>query len=464
MGDPADASTQVLAFGPFRLLPAQRMLLEGNAPVRLGSRALDILIALVERPGEVVSKEELVTRAWPNTFVEETNLRVHVGALRKVLGHGLSVGGYVANVPGRGYSFVAPVTREGPPAAHGPARERLYNLPPTLTRMIGRAQVVSELADHIPRERFLTLVGAAGIGKTTVALELAQRLDESYKDRAHFVDLASLANPQLVPTAVASTFEFQTLSQDPLAELVVLLQDKQALLVLDNCEHLIEAVAVLTERIFAEAPGVHILATSREPVRATGEWVHRLSPLEIPPVSPAPSATEALSFSAIQLFTQRAMASLESFRLTDANAPIVADICRRVDGIPLAIELAAGRVDSFGIQELADRLGDQLSVLTKGRRAALPRHQTMRATLDWSYQFLPPAEQVLLCRLAIFRGTFTLTSATAVATCEKLRAPDVFDPIANLVAKSLITADVSREIVHYRLLDNTRAYATEKLE
>lgn len=464
MGDPADASTQVLAFGPFRLLPAQRMLLEGNAPVRLGSRALDILIALVERPGEVVSKEELVTRAWPNTFVEETNLRVHVGALRKVLGHGLSVGGYVANVPGRGYSFVAPVTREGPPAAHGPARERLYNLPPTLTRMIGRARVVSELADHMPRERFLTLVGAGGIGKTTVALELAQKLDESYKDRAHFVDLASLANPQLVPTAVASTFEFQTLSQDPLAELVVLLQDKQALLVLDNCEHLIEAVAVLTERIFAEAPGVHILATSREPVRATGEWVHRLSSLEIPPVSPAPSAAEALSFSAIQLFTQRAMASLESFRLTDANAPIVADICRRVDGIPLAIELAAGRVDSFGIQELADRLGDQLSVLTKGRRAALPRHQTMRATLDWSYQLLPPAEQVLLCRLAIFRGTFTLTSATAVATCEKLRAPDVFDPIANLVAKSLITADVSGEIVHYRLLDNTRAYATEKLE
>jgi predicted ATPase len=160
-----------------------------------------------------------------------------------------------------------------------------------------------------------------------------------------------------------------------------LLQDKQALLVLDNCEHLIEAVAVLTERIFAEAPGVHILATGREPVRATGEWVHRLSPLEIPPVSPAPSAAEALSFSAIQLFTQRAMASLETFRLTDANAPIVADICRRVDGIPLAIELAAGRVDSFGIQELADRLGDQLSFLTKGRRTALPRHQTMRATL-----------------------------------------------------------------------------------
>src|SRR4030081_1238296 len=188
MSDPADASTQVLAFGPFRLLPAQRMLLEGNAPVRLGSRALDILIALVERPGEVVSKEELVTRAWPNTFVEETNLRVHVGALRKVLGHGQPVGGYVANVPGRGYSFVAPVTREGPPAAHDPARERLYNLPPTLTRMIGRARVVSELADHMPRERFLTLVGAGGIGKIgliTLRLDYCVGLSRSTRDFFH---------------------------------------------------------------------------------------------------------------------------------------------------------------------------------------------------------------------------------------------------------------------------------------
>src|SRR6202163_2720330 len=173
MGDPADR-TQVLAFGPFRLLPAQRMLLEGNAPVRLGSRALDILIALVERPGEVVSKEELVARVWPNTFVEETNLRVHVGALRKVLGDGRSVGRYVANVPGRGYSFVAPITRERPAATGGVARERHYNLPPTLTRMIGRAREVSELAEQLPRKRFLTVVGPGGIGKTTVALALAQ--------------------------------------------------------------------------------------------------------------------------------------------------------------------------------------------------------------------------------------------------------------------------------------------------
>ena len=231
---------------------------------------------------------------------------------------------------------------------------------------------------------------------------------------------------------------------------------------LDNCEHLIEAVAVLTERIIAETPGVHILATSREPLRAAGEWVHRLSSLELPPVAPPPSAAAALSFSAIQLFTERAMASLESFRLTDANTPIVADICRRVEGIPLAIELAAARVDCFGIQELADRLGDQLTVLTKGRRTALPRHRTMRATLDWSYQLLPPDEQAMLSRLAIFRGTFTLAAATAVATCEK--HGDGFDSIANLVAKSLITADVSGEIVHYRLLDITRAYAMEKLE
>jgi predicted ATPase/DNA-binding winged helix-turn-helix (wHTH) protein len=452
-----------LKFGEFELAPVARALWRRGEQVKLGSRALEILIALASRPGQIVSKDDLTQLVWRGAFVDETALRVGISAVRKALGPGGDR--YIATVPCRGYCFVRDVettaTKPTPERSHF-KRLKPQRLPAQIARVVGRDEVLVALAAEANRHRLLSLVGPGGIGKTTVALELARKLDNSYKDHAHFVDLASLADPRLVSTAVASTFEFQTLARDPLAELVVLLQDKEALLVLDNCEHLIEAVAVLTERIIAEAPGVHILATSREPLRATGEWVHRLSSLELPPTAPAPSAAEALSFSAIQLFTERAMASLESFRLTDANTPIVADICRRVEGIPLAIELAAARVDSFGIQELADRLGDQLSVLANGRRTALPRHRTIRATLDWSYQLLPPTEQVMLCRLAIFRGTFTLASATAVATCEKFR--DVFDPIANLVAKSLITADVSGEIVHYRLLDITRAYAMEKLE
>ena len=452
-----------LRFGEFELAPVARALWRRGEQVRLGSRALDILIALASRPGQILSKDDLTQLVWRGTFVDETALRVGISAVRKALGTGGDR--YIATVPCRGYCFVLDVKNTpAKPAPEPPQIERLkpQRLPAQIARVVGRDEVIVALAAEASHRRLLSLVGPGGIGKTTVALELARKLDNSYKDHAHFVDLASLADPRLLPTAVASTFEFQTLSQDPLAELIVLLQHKEALLVLDNCEHLIEAVAVLTERIVAEVPGVYILATSREPLRATGEWVHRLSSLELPPEAPAPSAAEAPSFSAIQLFTERAMASLESFRLTDANTPIVADICRRVEGIPLAIELAAARVGCFGIQELADRLGDQLSVLANGRRTALPRHRTIRATLDWSYQLLPPTEQVMLCRLAIFRGTFTLASATAVATCEKL--PDVFDPIANLVAKSLITADVSGDIVHYRLLDITRAYATEKLE
>ena len=452
-----------LKFGEFELAPVARALWRNGEQVKLGSRALDILIALASRPGQILPKDDLTQLVWRGAFVDETALRVGISAVRKALGPGGDR--YIATIPGRGYCFVHDV-KTAPPklVPEAPQLEQLNprRLPAQIARVVGRDEVIATLATEVTRRRFLSLVGPGGIGKTTVALELARKLDNSYKDHAHLVDLASLTDPRLVPTAVASAFEFQTLSQDPLADLVVLLQDKEALLVLDNCEHLVEALAVLTEKIIAAAPGVHILATSREPLRARGEWVHRLSSLELPPPAPSPSAAEALSFSAIQLFVERAMASLESFRLTDDNAPLVADVCRRVEGIPLAIELAAAQVDFFGIQDLADRLGDQLSVLIKGRRAALPRHQAMRATLDWSYQLLPPTEQVILCRLAIFRGTFPLAAATAVATCEKFR--DVFDSIANLVAKSLITADVSGEIVHYRLLDITRAYAMEKLE
>jgi predicted ATPase/DNA-binding winged helix-turn-helix (wHTH) protein len=462
----ADASTRILAFGPFRLRPAQRVLLEGDTPLRLGSRALDILITLVERAGEIVSKDELVVSVWPSTFVEEANLRVHIGALRKALGDGQSGARYVTNVPGRGYSFVAPVTQiDGPrvAAAAEPAPESVRSLPALRTRMIGRAGVVCELAEQMVRRRFLTIVGPGGIGKTTVALGLAQSLAPSYRDGARFIDLASLADTALVPTAIASALGFQIRQDNAIGDLIATLRDRQMLLVLDNCEHVVDTAALAAENIFAEATGIHILATSREPLRAGGEWVHRLTALGCPPTSPPTSAAEALSYSAVQLFVERAAASLEAFVLTDDNAPVIADICRRVDGIPLAIELAAARVDFFGVRELAARLDNQLSLLTKGLRTAVPRHQTLRATLDWSYQLLPPAEQTILCRLAIFRGNFTLDAATEVAICPQFGPTEVLDTVASLVAKSLITVDVSGETAHYRLLGITRAYGVEKL-
>jgi predicted ATPase len=245
--------------------------------------------------------------------------------------------------------------------------------------------------------------------------------------------------------------------------LVNFLKHKQMLLVLDSCEHVIEAAAALAEEVLRGAPGVHILATSREPLRAGGERVQRLAPLGLPPDSATLTASTALTFPAVQLFVERAGASLDGFELSDADAPIVANICRSLDGIALAIELAAGRVDAFGIRDLAAHLNDRLRLVTRGRRTALPRHQTLSATLDWSYEFLPEPERALLRRLAVFAGSFTLEAARAVAAGVEIAESEVVDCVANLVAKSLVAADVGGETVRYRLLETTRGYALAKL-
>lgn len=442
------------------------MLLEGDKPLPLGSRALDILNLLLERPGEVIRKDEIIARVWPNIFVDETVVRTHVSALRKVLGDNKRTKRYISNVPGRGYVFVAPVTSEQAtrrPAAPAEKREAIHRVPPPLARMVGRDDVVSELAGLLPRRRFMTIVGPGGIGKTTVALAVAQKLVESYPDGVWFVDLASVVSPELVISTVATALGLPLLSPEPAAELVAALRDRRMLLVIDNCEHLLDAVAPLAEQIVARALGVHLLATSRERLRVEGEWVQHLTPLGFPLQEETLSAADALAFSAIELFVDRARASLDTFEMHDADASIVADICRNLDGLPLAIELAAAHVDTFGIRGLAERLSDRLTVLAKGRRTALPRHQTLRATFDWSYHLLAPVEQIVLCRLAIFSGRFTIQAAMALAEGAEISQPDVVAALVNLVAKSLVTADVSGDMTYYRLLELTRAYAGEKL-
>jgi predicted ATPase/DNA-binding winged helix-turn-helix (wHTH) protein len=457
---------KAVTFGPFRFLPAQRMLLEGDKPLPLGSRALDILNLLLERPGEIVRKDEIIARVWPNIFVDETVVRTHIGALRKVLGDAKRANRYVSNVPGRGYVFVAPVASEEqirPSAVPADKRAAIHNLPPPLARMVGRDDVVSELAGLLPRRRFMTIVGPGGIGKTTVALAVAQKLIGSYPDGICFVDLASVISPELVTSTVATALRVRLLSQQPVTELIASLREWRMLLVIDNCEHLLDAVAPLAEQIVARTSGVDLLATSRERLRVEGEWVQQLTSLEVPPQEQRLSAADALAFSAVALFVDRARANLNTFEMSDADAPIVADICRHLDGIPLAIELAAAHVDAFGIHGLAERLIDRLTILTKGRRTALPRHQTLRATFDWSYHLLAPVEQSALCRLAVFSGRFPLEAAIAVGESPEISKSDVFDTLINLVAKSLVTADVSGEVAYYRLLELTRAYAGEKL-
>ncbi len=462
---PSATSTQVLTFGTFRLFPARNWLLDRDTPVRVGSRALDILTILAEHAGEIVSKEELMEYAWPNTTVVEANLRVHVAGLRKLLGDGQTGTRYIVSVIGRGYRFVAPVSLSQAPnvVSLPPASGHDAGLPAQLTRMIGRADLVAALSAKLPRRHFVTLVGPGGIGKTTVAVAVADGLAPSYRDGVRFVDLAPVANPLLVPSTLASALGLAIRSDDPGPGLIAFLRDKHMLIVLDNCEHVIAATAALAEGILKAAPRVNILATSREPVGAEGEVVQRLAPLAFPPRESRPTAADALTFPSIQLFVDRAAANLNGFEMSDEEALFVSDICCRLDGLPLAIELAASRVDAFGIGGLAALLNDRFSLLIRGRRTALPRHQTLGATLDWSYDTLTEPERVVLRRLAVFAASFTFESASAVTSGSGVVAAEVIDQLANLVAKSLVVADIGGANARYRLLTTTRVYASQKL-
>jgi predicted ATPase/DNA-binding winged helix-turn-helix (wHTH) protein len=455
------------SFGPFRLLAAQRLLLEGDNPVRLGSRAFDILAALVERAGEVVGKKELLARAWPQTFVEDANLKIQICALRRALGDGQGGHRYVVTVPGRGYNFVAPVSiEEHSRVALAPASAAtaVHNLPFAATRMIGREEAVAALVSRFSRERLVTIVGPGGIGKTTVALAVAERMIASYEHGVWLVDLAPLGDPRLVPSALATALGLEIRIEDPLPGLVASLRDKRMLLLLDNCEHVIDAAASLAEAVLSGAPGVNILATSREPLGAAGEHQYKLRPLGSPQTSSGLTAAAAAAFAAVQLFVERVTAIVEDFALTDANAPLVVEICQKLDGLPLAIELAAPRVAMLGVEGLTTHLDDRLPLLGLQRRTATPRHRTMRAVLDWSHGLLSEDERLFFRALGAFTGGFTVEAAAVVvmnATNQRLNA---IDRLADLVAKSLVVADVGGTEPRFRLLDTTRAYVIEKLD
>jgi predicted ATPase/DNA-binding winged helix-turn-helix (wHTH) protein len=454
------------SFGPFSLFAAERLLKKADEPIPLGGRALDVLIALVERAGEVVAHKELISSVWPDVTVEGANLRAHIAALRKALGDGRDGARYVTNISGRGYCFVAPVTRSSArqtvPVTGFTTTERVQNLPPRLTRMVGRDDTVRALAQQLRVWRFVSIVGPGGVGKTTVAISVAHMLVDGFHDAVFFIDLAALTDPQLVPTAVASALGLMVQSQDPLAGLLAFIGDRKILLVLDNCEHVIGVAAALAERVVSEARQAHILATSREALRVESEHVHLLYSLDCPPEDAGLTAMEVLRYPAAQLFMERAAASGHGAALSDIDAPIVARICRRLDGVALAIEFAAGRVGSLGIRGTAELLDSRFSLLWHGRRTALPRHQTLNAMLDWSYNLLSEREKVVLCRLSVFVGDFTLQAARSVASDTKVDEADVIDAVASLVAKSLICTTVLDEST-YRLLDTTRAYAAAKL-
>ncbi len=442
-----------LHFGPFTIVPSQRMLLRDGQRVPLGSRAADILIFLAQHPGELKTNAQIIKHVWPDTFVEEANLRVHISALRKALDDNQRESQIIANVPGRGYTFVAKLPAEKAEAPSGmvplfrPARG------PSAPRIFGREQSIVQIATQLHRARLLTIVGPGGIGKSTVARAVVA--GEAMPE-AVWIDLSDVNQTGLIPTTIASSLGILTRSEDIVGDIAAHLAGRELILVLDSCEQAVDGVAPTVEAIIAMCPSARILATSREPLRAEGERVHRLSPLELP--TRVGGASEALASPAIQLFVERADACLGDYELTDEDAPFVVEICSQLDGIALAIELAAGRLEAISVRGLAASLADCFRLLTRGRRTALLRHQTLRATLDWSYNTLSPQERTALQELSVFRGWFSGEAAHRLLSGD---LPE--DDLASLVSKSLVSADTQSAGTRYRLLDTTRIYAAEKL-
>ena len=452
-----------LRFGPFELSIGERVLRRDGQVLPLGDRALDILIYLADRPGEVIAKQELIDHVWPDVTVEEGSLRVHVAAIRKALGDGQFGDRYIANVKARGYSFVgSAVSLSGGTESRNAKFRHQGRFPVRPLMLIGRETVVGEVSDKLRDERFVTLLGPGGIGKTSIALAVGRAATEEFGGNVYFVDLESLTDPRHVAGAVATSLGLALKSKDPGLELVDLVRSRKLLVILDSCEHVIETVALLAEQLYQQTEQVYVLTTSRELLKVEGEHCCRVLPLDFPPDGSEQTANAVLRYPAVQLFLRRVAARAGSVTLTDQEAPFVAEMCRKLDGMPLAIELAAGQAAVLGLKNTVSRRVSRLLKLS--HRTAVPRHRTLKATLDWSYDLLSDAERIVFRRIAPFVGHFTLDGARYVAGELGVGAAEISNAIAGLAEKSLIATRIDETQAQYRLLDTTRAYALEKLE
>lgn len=453
------------SFGAFELRPLSQQLLEGGRPLRLGSRAFGLLQALLENAGHLVPKDQLIAKVWPGVWVDEANLRVHVAALRKTLGDGQIGRRYILSVPGRGYRFVEQVVRSSDTVHLRPADVELAEPSrlPSPTRLVGRSSAVDRVLSQLSSRRMITIVGPGGIGKTSLAVAIANSWIHSDVKKRVFVDLSATTDFERLWTVAAAALGAHSASE-PRAHVLRFIRAEPALIILDNCEQVIEAAARFAEAILKATNNVRILATSREPLRILDEWVHRLAPLDYPEEGVVGIASEALKYSAVALFVERVIANQDGFQLTDAEVPATLEICRRLDGIPLALELAAARVDLFSLTQLAQGLNDRFGLLTRGRRTVFARHQTLRGLLEWSYQLLPPMEQRLLCRLSVFPSKFDISDAGKLTPRDTTEPSSLLDNVTNLVAKSMLTIDISGEVARYSFNETTRAFMLEELE
>ncbi len=443
----------------FRLDLESGVLLHDGKPTSLGPRAIALLRALVGRAGQYVSKSDLLDAGWPHDQVNEGNVAVQVLAIRRTLTQG---GGdaWIETLPRRGYRFLGPVKKL---TSHtSPSEGRGSSLPPTQTSFVGRERELVEIKRLLPSRRLLTIVGPGGIGKTRLALQVANEVVDAYRDGVWMADLVPLRESSLVPATVSQLLGVaERPGKSSTEALCAYLKSRQVLLILDNCEHLVDACARLVDAILRNTKDITIIATSREPLRLSDEQSYVLQPLSLP----EPKFRDTIPNSeAVQLLVERVRQQLPHFELTPERAPVIAEICLHLDGIPLALELAAARTRSLSVEQINARLADRFRLLTNGSRAVLPRHQTLRAALDWSYDLLAEDERVVLRRLSIFPGTFTVEAATAVASDGRIDEHAVIDLVSQIVSRSLVIADTAAARTRYRLLETVRAYALEKLE
>lgn len=455
-------SRHYFTFGPFTLNPSKRLLERDGKAVKISGRALDLLTALIAQPGDFLSNEDLMRLVWGPTAVDEGSVRVHMSGLRKALGESQSHARCIVNVSGKGYSFVGDFERhdvavDTPPLI--PVKKQA--LPAPVAKVFGRDSFCELISDELPASRFITIVGPGGVGKTTVALSVANAVQERYRDGVLYVDLSATSSSEQVPAAIMSALGAGAYADNPMSDIQYELSRMNLLLVLDSCEHVIDAAASVSEGILRTAPEVHLLATSREPLNAEGEWVRRLQPLPGPVSDIEVVANVAISYPAIEMFVARAIANDPSFGISDENAPTIAELCRRLDGLPLAIEFAASRIEEFGLEGVAERLGDRFALLSKGRRTALPRHRTLRQTLDWSYELLSENEAKGVRILSLFLAPFSVIDAASVMNiADTVEAEQL---LGGLASKSMLSVVREPAGTGYRLLDMTREYGRLKL-
>jgi len=452
-------SDGILVFGPFCLSIGERWLRKGSTRLNLSSRAFDILIALIARAGSIVSTRELFQIVWPDVVVEASNLRVHIVALRKALEDGANGVRYVINVPGRGYMFVAPIRKALATSDASPVLRSQHKIPAISQPLFGRAETVEKVSSMILSRRFVSVVGPGGVGKTTVAIAAANALSPTFGSNGiFFLDLASTTDPTLGLAVLLSIAPCPIDHKNTRDAILGFVSDKRMLLVLDNCEHVLGSIAPLAARIFDEAPSVHLLMTSREPLRADGENVEFLAPLDHSPASSASGDRPP----AVELFLARAAAGGGPLSLGAAETATVREICRCLDGLPLAIELVASRMGTLGLLGISE-LVEQGAILTlQGRRNASPRHQTLEALVDWSFNLLSMDEQKLLLKLSKIPEPFTLQAVRSLCVESGWDGTRTANGLAGLVDKSVIQVSRSHTPMHYQLLNITRAYCAHR--